>query len=47
MLIKRWSHGCFVAIWSPLSKMLNHFLINKGNMQFDFVKPEDVKEWVT
>lgn len=27
--------------------MTNHFLINKGNMQFDFVKPEDVTEWVT
>ena len=29
------------------TKMGNHFLINKGNMQFDFVKPEDVTEWVT
>jgi hypothetical protein len=28
-------------------RMTNHFLINKGNMQFDFVKPEDVTEWVT
>ena len=28
-------------------KMANHFLINKGNMQFDFVKPEDVTKWVT
>ena len=28
-------------------RMTNYFLINKGNMQFDFVKPEDVTEWVT
>ena len=28
------------------TRMANHFLINKGNMQFDFVKPEDVTEWV-
>jgi hypothetical protein len=25
----------------------NHFLINKGNLQFDFFKPEEVTKWVT
>ena len=37
----------FCNIGVPHHRMLNHFLINKGNMQFDFVKPEDVTEWVT
>ena len=37
----------FANIGVPHHRMLNHFLINKGNMQFDFVKPEDVTEWVT
>ena len=27
-------------------RMTNHFLINKGNMQFDFVTPEEASKWV-
>ena len=28
-------------------RMTNHFLINKGDMQFDFVKPDKMKQWIT
>ena len=27
-------------------RMVNHFLINKGNMQFDFVSQKEVTKWV-
>ena len=28
-------------------RMTNHFLINRGNMQFDFFSPNKMKEWVS
>ena len=27
-------------------RMTNHFLLNKGNMQFDFVSPDKMKQWI-
>ena len=27
-------------------RMTNHFLLNRGNMQFDFVSPDKMKQWI-
>ena len=43
------SDGLLDAMYSAMAqdtRSANIFLINKGNMQFDILKPEQVNKWV-
>ncbi len=43
------SDGLMDAMCSNVAQdrhMSNHFLINKGNMEFDVVSPDEVRKWV-